>query len=99
MIAIPIPPSMHAREQPKIVVCGAGVIGCSVAYHLALRDAPCTLIDRSGGVAPAASGKAGGFLALDWNDGGSVGPLSRLSFQMHQVGCWESKRASERAGC
>lgn len=70
--------------QPKIVVCGAGVIGCSVAYHLSLRDAPCTLVDRSGGVAPAASGKAGGFLALDWNDAGSTGPLSRLSFQMHQ---------------
>ena len=49
-----VPLEPHA--QPKIVVCGAGVIGCSVAYHLSLRDAPCTLIDRSG-VAPAASGK------------------------------------------
>jgi len=34
-------------------------------------------------VAKAASGKAGGFLELDWNDGSPVGPLSRLSFRLH----------------
>ena len=90
LLAIGVPPAsafslvMAEPPKPKIVVCGAGVIGCSIAYHLSLRDAPVTLIDRSGGVAPAASGKAGGFLALDWNDQGSVGPLSRLSFKMHE---------------
>ena len=30
------------------------------------------------------AGKAGGFLALDWQDGGATGPLGRLSFQLHQ---------------
>ena len=34
--------------------------------------------------APAASGKAGGFLALDWNDGTPTGPLTRRSFALHQ---------------
>ena len=73
-----------STKPPKIVVCGGGVIGCSVAYHLSKRDTPVTLVDRSGGVTPAASGKAAGFLALDWNDGGTTGPLSRLSFKLHQ---------------
>lgn len=29
-------------------------------------------------------GKAGGFLALDWNDTSPVGPLARLSFKLHK---------------
>lgn len=29
------------------------------------------------------SGKAGGFLALDWNDGTPVGPLARHSYALH----------------
>lgn len=30
---------------PKTVVIGAGIVGASIAYHLARRDAPVTLID------------------------------------------------------
>jgi len=74
---------MSESEKPKVLICGAGVIGASIAYHLALKDVRCELVDRSG-VASAASGKAGGFLALDWNDGSPLGPLARLSFQMHE---------------
>jgi glycine/D-amino acid oxidase-like deaminating enzyme len=61
------------------------VIGTTTAYYLA-KDfgISCTLIDPTGTVAPAASGKAGGFLALDWNDQSAVGPLSRRSFDLHQ---------------
>jgi hypothetical protein len=29
------------------------------------------------------AGKAGGFLALDWNDGSPVGPLARHSYALH----------------
>lgn len=29
------------------------------------------------------AGKAGGFLAADWLDGGPTGPLTRRSFQLH----------------
>jgi hypothetical protein len=29
-------------------------------------------------------GKAGGFLALDWNDASPVGPLARTSYALHQ---------------
>ena len=32
----------------------------------------------------ACAGKAGGFLALDWQDGGATGALGRLSFKLHQ---------------
>ena len=65
-----------------MVVCGAGVVGASVAYFLARRGVRVTVLERSG-VACAASGKSGGFLALDWCDGSLLGPLARASFALH----------------
>jgi glycine/D-amino acid oxidase-like deaminating enzyme len=65
-----------------VIVCGAGVIGASVAYFLARRGVGVTVVERSG-VACAASGKSGGFLALDWCDGSPLGPLARKSFALH----------------
>jgi glycine/D-amino acid oxidase-like deaminating enzyme len=57
-------------------------MGASVAYFLARRGVAVTVIERSG-VACAASGKSGGFLALDWCDGSPLGPLARASFTLH----------------
>ena len=65
-----------------VIVCGAGVVGASVAYFLALRGVAVTVIERTG-VACAASGKSGGFLALDWCDNSPLGPLARASFALH----------------
>jgi glycine/D-amino acid oxidase-like deaminating enzyme len=65
-----------------IIVCGAGVMGAAVAYFLARRGVAVTVVERSG-VACAASGKSGGFLALDWCDGSPLGPLARASFVLH----------------
>ncbi|HEX9820855.1 MAG TPA: FAD-binding oxidoreductase [Methylomirabilota bacterium] len=65
-----------------VVVCGAGVMGASVACFVARRGVAVTVIERSG-VACAASGKSGGFLALDWCDGSPLGPLARASFALH----------------
>jgi glycine/D-amino acid oxidase-like deaminating enzyme len=65
-----------------VIVCGAGVVGASVAYFLARRGVGVTVIERTG-VACAASGKSGGFLALDWCDGSPLGPLARASFKLH----------------
>ena len=65
-----------------VVVCGAGVMGASVAYFLARRGVAVTVVERSG-VACAASGKSGGFLALDWCDGSPLEPLARTSFALH----------------
>ena len=66
----------------RVVICGGGVIGASIAYFLSRRGAPATVVERSE-VACAASGKAGGFLALDWCDGTPVAALARRSFVLH----------------
>ncbi len=42
------------------------------------------VIERSS-VGAAASGKAGGFLAKGWGDGGSTQQLHRVSFEMHEA--------------
>jgi glycine/D-amino acid oxidase-like deaminating enzyme len=65
-----------------VVVCGAGVMGAAVAYFLSRRGVAVTVVERSG-VACAASGKSGGFLALDWCDGSPLEPLARASFALH----------------
>ena len=65
-----------------VIVCGAGVVGASVAYFLACRGVAVTVVERSG-VACAASGKSGGFLALDWCDNTPVESLARTSFALH----------------
>ncbi|XP_073060512.1 D-amino-acid oxidase [Primulina eburnea] len=78
------PPSMDDQIAPKkVVVCGGGVIGVCTAYFLSKMGAAVTLVEKSS-IACAASGKAGGFLALDWCDGGSVGSLARASFNLHR---------------
>src|SRR6267378_3463568 len=66
----------------RVVVCGAGVMGASVVYFLSGRGVAVTIVERTG-VACAASGKSGGFLALDWCDGSPLGPLARASFALH----------------
>ena len=65
-----------------VVVCGGGVIGATLAYFLSRRGVAVTLVERTG-VACAASGKSGGFLALDWCDGTPLARLARRSFALH----------------
>jgi len=65
-----------------IVICGAGAIGAATAYFLSRRGAKVTIVERTG-VACAASGKSGGFLARDWCDGTPLEPLARRSFDLH----------------
>jgi glycine/D-amino acid oxidase-like deaminating enzyme len=66
----------------RVVICGGGVIGACTAYFLSLRRAEVVVIERAG-VACAASGKSGGFLALDWCDGSPLAALARRSFELH----------------
>ena len=49
----------------RVVICGAGVIGACTAYFLSRRGIEVAVVERTE-VAAATSGKAGGFLALDW---------------------------------
>jgi glycine/D-amino acid oxidase-like deaminating enzyme len=65
-----------------VVVAGGGVMGAATAYYLARKGLAVTLVERTA-VACGASGKSGGFLALDWCDDSELGPLARASFALH----------------
>ncbi|MDX6556297.1 MAG: hypothetical protein QOD86_2492 [Miltoncostaeaceae bacterium] len=67
----------------RIVICGAGAIGASTAYFLTRRGARPVIVDRARPGA-AASGRAAGFLAVDWNVGTPLDALSRASFALHR---------------
>src|SRR5215470_9923913 len=66
----------------RIVICGGGAIGVAIAYFLSRRGAEPVVIERHA-VAGAASGKSGGFLALDWCRGSALDRLARRSFALH----------------
>ena len=66
----------------RVVVAGAGVIGAAVAYFARLKGLEVVVVEAAG-VAAAASGKSGGFLALDWCDGTPLAALARRSFALH----------------
>src|SRR3954471_4486405 len=66
----------------RVLICGGGVIGASIAYFLSCRGVQPTVIERAA-LACAASGKSGGFLALDWCDGTPREALARQSFTLH----------------
>src|SRR5262252_11100111 len=65
-----------------IVICGGGAIGTAIAYFTSRGGARSTVIERHA-VAGAASGKSGGFLALDWCRGSPLDQLVRRSFELH----------------
>ena len=77
----------------KIVIAGAGIMGNSIAYYLT-KNHPEALVKNGGnysvtlvdpvGLCPAASSKAGGFLAQTWRDGTSEEELHRLGFDLHE---------------
>jgi glycine/D-amino acid oxidase-like deaminating enzyme len=66
----------------RVVICGGGAIGAATAWFLARAGAEPVIVERAA-VAGGASGKSGGFLALDWCDGSALGPLARRSFALH----------------
>src|SRR5262245_6503829 len=66
----------------RVLVCGGGVIGACTAYFLARRGVEVIVVERTG-IACAASGKAGGFLTLDWCRGSPLDQLARRSFALH----------------
>jgi len=70
------------RSGTRIVICGGGAIGAAIAYFASRRGARVTVIERHA-VAGAASGKSGGFLALDWCRGSVLDELARRSFTLH----------------
>jgi glycine/D-amino acid oxidase-like deaminating enzyme len=87
----------------RVVICGGGVIGAAIAWFLSRRGVQAIVIERTG-VACAASGKSGGFLALDWCDGTPLEALARRSFALHAGlaqelgGDWGYRRLTTYAG-
>ena len=87
----------------RVVICGGGVIGACTAYYLASRGVDVIVVERTE-VAAAASGKAGGFLALDWCAGTALDALARRSFLLHAAlrdeigGDWAYQRLSAYSG-
>ncbi|MBI1779098.1 MAG: FAD-binding oxidoreductase [Proteobacteria bacterium] len=69
-------------SSKRIVIVGGGAIGVAIAYFLSRRGARPIVIERHA-VAGAASGKSGGFLALDWCRGTALDRLARRSFELH----------------
>src|SRR6516225_9159713 len=70
-------------SQPKrIVICGGGAIGVAIAWFLSRRGAEVVVVERHE-VGGSASGKSGGFLALDWCRGSALDRLARRSFRLH----------------
>ncbi len=86
-----------------VVICGGGVIGACIGYFLARRGIDVTVVERSE-VASSASGKAGGFLALDWCAGSPLDALARRSFALHASlshevdGDWGYRRMTAYSG-
>jgi glycine/D-amino acid oxidase-like deaminating enzyme len=66
----------------RIVICGGGAIGAAIAWFLSRRGTAPIVIERHA-VGGAASGKSGGFLALDWCRGTPLDRLARRSFALH----------------
>jgi glycine/D-amino acid oxidase-like deaminating enzyme len=87
----------------RVVICGGGVIGACTAYFLKRRGIDVVVVECTE-VAAAASGKAGGFLALDWCGGSPLDALARRSFALHAAlaqepgAPWGYQRMSAYAG-
>ena len=87
----------------RVVICGGGVIGACTAYFLSRRGIDVIVVERTE-VAAAASGKAGGFLALDWCAGCPLDALARRSFALHAelpgeiAGDWGYRRMTAYSG-
>jgi glycine/D-amino acid oxidase-like deaminating enzyme len=87
----------------RVVICGGGVVGACVAFFLSRRGIDVVVVEGTE-LASAASGKAGGFLALDWCAGTALDALARRSFQLHATlphelaGDWGYQRMTAYSG-
>ena len=72
-----VPGILEGKAPTRVLIVGAGIIGASIAHHLARRGAAVTLVDRAGPAAEA-SGRSFGWINASY---GNPEPYFRLRFQ------------------
>ena len=73
-----------ASGRDRIVVVGAGIVGASIAYHLAKRGADVTIIDKDGSAEHASGSSFAWINAIYHKQPFSYHLLSRLSVLTHR---------------
>ena len=74
--------SVSSRPDLRVAILGGGINGVATAYYLTQMGYKPIIIERSG-VAAAASGKAGGFLARNWGRGQILNQMHTKGFDLH----------------
>jgi glycine oxidase len=71
--------AMNGSQKADVIIVGAGIVGCSIAYHLSKKGVSCLVFDR-GAVAQEASAASAGMLgAMMETD--APGPLVHLALE------------------
>ena len=77
---------MHASKRvcvaEDVILVGGGIVSAAAAFYLRERGVAACVVERCA-VACHSSGKAGGFLARTWCDGGVSKQLTRESYGLH----------------
>jgi sarcosine oxidase subunit beta len=84
--------------KPEVIVVGAGVVGCSLAFHLARSGARVTVFDKAGEVCAGMSARSGALLRMHY----TFAPEAELAWKsLGYFANWEAMvgRDAERHGC
>jgi len=84
--------------KPEVTVVGAGVVGCSLAFHLARSGARVTVFDKAGEVCAGMSARSGALLRMHY----TFAPEAELAWKsLGYFANWEAMvgRDAERRGC
>ena len=82
------------RDPGAVVVIGGGVVGCTIAYRLALQGVAVTVVERSGPGAVATGTSAGNVQPWDDDKDGFKADLGAESLRLHRRFLPDIKEAS-----